>query len=87
MSFKVGDWVTNKDNELFQLEEIHVWQDLSSIVSHWKPKECEWCWFWRNGYKEPKLIKFKQWLLNSTIDDGGTVEPFIGELPSFVKDN
>lgn len=24
--FKVGDWVRNNNNEIFQLDDLHMWQ-------------------------------------------------------------
>lgn len=59
----------------------------------WQPTIGEWCWFWNNGYeKEPTLaqLKYKGAKLMSTLDGMGYFEycePFIGQLPSFLKDN
>ena len=59
----------------------------------WQPKEGEWCWFWNKDSEMPPVLRrFKQ-----TQKDGAHItkddcyfydycEPFIGELPSFLKD-
>lgn len=99
---KVGDWVRNNNNEIFQLEELHMWQkDLYSLVKLWRPAVGEWCWFDKN-----KLGKFwkKQgtrnyWTLSDFVSISEKTkipsgdyfvsdycEPFIGQLPSFIKD-
>jgi len=59
----------------------------------WQPKEGEWCWFWNKDSEMPPVLRrFKQ-----TQKDGAHItkddcyfydycEPFIGTLPSFIKD-
>lgn len=65
----------------------------SSEAVHWKPKVGEWCWFLNNN-REPILKQFLQMCpivpTNYISKQGtisGNVEPFIGQLPSFLKDN
>ena len=65
----------------------------SSEAVHWKPKVGEWCWFLNNN-REPILKQFLQMCpivpTNYVSKQGtisGSVEPFIGELPTFLKDN
>ena len=36
--FKAGDWVRNLNDDIFKLEDTHMWQDLHSLFTHWKPK-------------------------------------------------
>lgn len=86
--FKVGDWIT---------DGIEVWQHKENCRvknqtnwNLWQPKEGEYCWFWENGYKMSLLGK-----LTGITDSGkffsgwGTYdycEPFIGELPTNLKE-
>ena len=71
---------------------------VNSLVRHdknvklWQPKEGEWCWF-RDNRGEAALKQFSQMCpivaTNYILKQGlisGTVEPFIGELPTFLKD-
>ena len=60
----------------------------------WQPKEGEWCWFKDNSYNTAVLARF------AYIDEDGefeanldglyrpfiNIEPFIGELPSFIEE-
>lgn len=66
----------------------------------WQPKEGEWCWFWDDGYRpmlcksNGKVIKYFNGTILYMSDEyiySGTFgtrycEPFIGELPSFIKE-
>ena len=66
----------------------------SDEVKLWQPKVGEWCWFWNNN--QPKLKKLYSinyehnvhWTYK-TIDckTYQHCEPFIGQLPSILKDN
>ena len=89
---KVGDWLVFEGKELFKASK----EDLVSLVGCdlelWQPKEGEWCWFW--DYKEPEFKQFEQMCpidrTNYITKQGGIYgkcEPFIGELPSYIKDN
>ena len=65
----------------------------------WQPKEGEWCWFWDHTDSLIVLQQFKEKIVNEsktvyrTTDIAGfetvfyNCEPFIGELPSFLKEN
>lgn len=98
--FNTGDWIRVKDyNSIFQYTHTFTDDDQDYIAdSHmndtfgeqgWLPEECElwkpqpeeWCWY-RNeaGYM---LIKYADEFNGMP----GTCEPFIGELPSFLKEN
>lgn len=77
------------------------WTDVGYFIQdieYWHPKEGEWCWFLVKCINYPHL---KDWVLGKYLRDNlcevpirktnGTYfygcEPFIGELPSFLKDN
>ena len=58
----------------------------------WEPKVGEWCWFWK-GYPEsevPVLQQFDRYDYQYQTKQKGCFnhcELFIGELPTFLKDN
>lgn len=58
----------------------------------WQPKEGEWCWMWNDGFDKPyleklmKIDKNGKFYAKSVGDRFKHCEPFIGELPSFIKD-
>lgn len=79
---KVGDWVRNNNNEIFQLEELHMWQkDLDSLVKLWRPAVGEWCCK-RFGNNSFLVIKYNDYYIREIEQ----LEPFIGQLPSFIND-
>ncbi len=60
-------------------------------IEYWQPKQGEWCWF-RDSSGGANLKRFDQMCpivpTNYVSKEGlisGTVEPFIGQLPSFLK--
>ena len=71
-------------------------------IKLWEPKPNEWCWFWNND-NQPFLAQFeemdddqyvtKQGLHGSYADLSDATfsfrfcEPFIGQLPTNLKDN
>ena len=67
---------------------------LKSDVKLWQQKEGEWCWFYNRGDAFPVLRPFVKmseenlYLANNIVCDWAYeyCEPFIGELPSFLKD-
>lgn len=76
-------------------------KDLNSLVKLWHPKEGEWCWFYDIGMRTPQLHQFQCFSENEQLNYGERFvekgqerdswgydycEPFIGELPSFIKD-
>lgn len=90
-SFKVGDWITDGIEVWQHKENCRVKNQTSWTL--WKPKLGEWCWFLNNN-REPVLKQFLQMCpivpTNYISKQGtisGSVEPFIGQLPSFLKDN
>lgn len=87
---------TMYDNSIW----IHLENGFSSSTKPsnleiWQPKEGEWCWFW-NYTDTPNFMMFngitEDNLYNGITCIGGCdiefdyCEPFIGELPSFIKD-
>lgn len=62
----------------------------------WTPEEGEWCWFWGIFDLVPKLAQFidvhskgyhaKTFSANDS-SYYSNVEPFIGQLPTILKDN
>ena len=68
----------------------------------WQPKVGEWCWFWNKSFPKPQLLPFRSYFRNSfySTEYGVTIfnevlcecnyfdycEPFIGQLPTFIKD-
>ena len=74
----------------------------SDEVELWQPKPNEWCWFWSKSFPKPQLLPFRSYFKNSfySTEYGVTIfnevlcecnyfdycEPFIGQLPTFIKD-
>lgn len=90
---KIGDWVTNTEGFLFRVTEnnMHVSDDFTL----WIPKEGEWCWSKYDGLVQILKITDERYIVfplstsekDCTIEYRlGGLEPFIGELPSFIKD-
>lgn len=99
--FKDKDWLRviagheRPINSVFQIKSCLTRYKLSD-VELWQPKEGEWCWFW-NGYskytltlgrlaeysKEEKLYFSYNGVVYMSYE---YCEPFIGELPSFLKE-
>lgn len=90
--FKVGDWV--KINEYEEEVSTHkLDEDMLYLVKQfykdytklWKPKEGEWVVRTQvNGKAGVSISGFD--VLMWTNEDVYECEPFIGELPSFLKD-
>ena len=74
---------------------------VNSLVRHgknvqlWQPKEGEWCWFWNSALGIWFISTLKdfgeynnsiQYRCNSVYYICEKCEPFIGELPSSLKD-
>ena len=77
--------------DMWIFDENHFKMNPDRYIVHWKPKEGEWCWFWDIGCTTPILDKFVfkhenvcPYFTKTTWFDN--IEPFIGELPSFLKD-
>lgn len=92
-TFKEGDWVFDIETEsIYQFKKHMI---VYPSIKLWEPQEGEWCWF-RTSTDRPFIAKFLQ-IRNSTvspeyiyeIEDGDwlkSCEPFIGTLPSNLKD-
>lgn len=56
----------------------------------WTPEPGEWCWFWDEHYTSAILAKFENISNGLFLEHHGNefeyCEPFIGELPSNLKD-
>lgn len=100
MKFKVGDWVREKRGDrILQVESIEgtvlILKDSSLYVKAdkwelWEPKVGEWCWFFDNP-EYPDLRKFIEFN-NGYFFASGSInysncKPFIGKLPSFIKED
>ena len=81
----LNDAIIEGEQKIFFLEECEVW----------KPKEDEWCWFWNSSLGIWFISTLKdfgeynnlvQYRCNSVYYICEKCEPFIGELPSFLKD-
>ena len=99
MNFKVGDWIRSKDGldvsritidtERFLKEVEH--KDIKDEWEHWKPQVGEWCWFWSEGNLSPHIMQFSCMAADGKTYLSGFAgydycEPYIGPLPSFVKE-
>lgn len=97
-NFEIGDWVVEHGTKVKITEDrINYYngakgyaQYVSSV--HWFPIEGEYCWSKKYGLVEVIDVLLKTITVNpvflyrtvqTTIDD---VEPFIGELPTFIKE-
>ena len=89
---KVGDWLVFEGKELFKASK----EDLVSLVGCdlelWEPKEGEWCWFTMSDGSKPLFGQFSGMYKDKFTWDNryyfsDACEPFIGELPSYIKDN
>jgi hypothetical protein len=62
---------------------------LWDSIEKWEPQPGEWCWFYDSTSDIPLLRQFKR-VNGQTIETGSGYfcycEPFIGELPSNLKD-
>jgi hypothetical protein len=92
--FKVGDWVIDtNENTIYQVSEKLPRTYLNKYCLLWKPKEGEFVFakdknkvflvefvgFYKNKYMCKHLGSFSETFY--------TIQPFIGELPSFLKDS
>ena len=93
-TFKPGEWV---DIPSLNTEPVQYRSDLCHLgLERWQPKPKEWCWFWNRD--KPNKTKLKQlYSINYEHDVHWTYkttdcktyqhcEPFIGQLPTNLKD-
>ena len=98
--FKIGDWVQviagheRPIGSLFKVKSCLTSYKVAD-VKLWEPKEGEWCWFWNSALGIWFISTLKdfgeynnsiQYRCNSVYYICEKCEPFIGELPSFLKD-
>ena len=78
-----------------EIPQADNWWDIDQCTP-WQPEIGEWCWFWEID-SNPKLCQYSKYINGEyealSIDpyyelEGhfGFCEPFIGELPSFIKE-
>ena len=96
--FKVGDWVRNtKLNRVFQYSYSDLKYDLAN-QSHckddelWLPKEGEWVVCVINSIKNMfSVFQYEKDIYDEikdmNPDDIVTIQPFVGQLPSDLKEN
>lgn len=96
--FKVGDWICQDTTYVMKVNRITDYayhsNDGKAIklenAKLWKPKPGEWCWY----SKWDKIVCVEFYLCKFVLDMNEVepefkhkYEPFIGELPTFLKDN
>ena len=87
IKFKAWDWVRDTrqgmKKPITQLKPNCIAltnpEEYAIYYIPWAPEVGEWVWC-RNGYDSAYIIQYK--IVNYDIE----CEPFIGELPSFLKD-
>ncbi len=87
-SFKPGDWV---DIPSLNTKPVQYRSDLCHLgLELWQPKVGEWCWFWDENYTTAILAKFENISNGLFVEHHGNIfeycEPFIGQLPTHLKD-
>ena len=94
--FILGDWWipwTNAKPEKLTLENIMYYNGTkpyaqNTEVELWHPKVGEWCWFWNqsdiNLSISPHIGQYGN--LSYSLEFYDNCEPFIGQLPTFIKD-
>ena len=82
-------------SDMWLFNENHYKCAPDKYIEHWKPKPGEWCWFYNRGDAFPVLRQFVKmseenlYLANNIVCDWAYeyCEPFIGGLPTLLKDN
>lgn len=97
--FKVGDWVITKAGYTKQISGLtrDAYDTLSigntsvgvnvvfkNEIELWQPKEGEWCWSKKRNELTNNVCELIRFYWDN--DNIGDCEPFIGELPTFLKD-
>lgn len=101
-NFKVGDFVryihsnTSKPLKINNINCSRYYFEgtgmscLEYELIPWTPEPGEWCWFWDEHYTSAILAKFENISNGLFLEHHGNefeyCEPFIGELPSNLKD-
>ena len=96
-TYRILNVSTTGNNILLDTNEYPAsdnWWSTSSCKP-WQPKEGEWCWFWNSSLGIWFISTLKdfgeynnsiQYRCNSVYYICEKCEPFIGELPSSLKD-
>jgi hypothetical protein len=73
-----------EDVQLYFTDKNERWEWRSN-AKLWQPRAGEWCWLVPifKTTEVHKLVKYNK----EEFDKDMKFEPFIGELPSFIKDN
>ena len=93
-SFKPGNWVYIPS---LNTEPVQYRSDLCHLgLELWEPKQGEWCWY-KNllvkvisiNNRDDGIISYSvsNPMLGESYSGAITLEPFIGQLPTFIKDN
>lgn len=102
MRFKVGDWVIDNGNiyRFVEPSSEDSYKKSLETLELWHPKEGEWCWFMFSdkyelrcltlgkfiGFKADKDLRYTYSDVDGEIFSADVCEPFIGELPTLLKD-
>ena len=88
-SFKLGDWVRNTvTNEVYQFNNVlKELQYTTKLYAYelWQPKPNEWVWS-KGSYTQAFIFKWTSAHEQAGIINYPNYEPFIGQLPTFIKD-
>lgn len=96
LKFKVGDWVRDKKrkHKPFMVTSSDLEADSPNYVKIdcelWQPQPGEWCWY----SKWDKIVCVESYLCKYALDMNEVepeykhkYEPFIGQLPSYLKES
>jgi len=95
--FRVRELKYSKEGtevHIYDHNEFYFWF-YDEECKLWQPKEGEWCWFYDSEYPLSYILcKFETfdngfWCrpnFSDTMERFNGCEPFIGELPSFLKE-
>lgn len=100
IKFKAWDWVRDTrqgmKKPITQLKPNCIAltnpEEYAKYYIPWAPEVGEWCWFWNAQAQAPVLGKFLKYdgrlmpFFTMANDCFIFCEPFIGELPSHLKD-
>ena len=70
----LNDAIIEGEQKIYFLDECEVWQ----------PQEGEWCWFnmeFLDGWQNPVLMRYGE-----QDTSRWNIEPFVGNLPNFIKE-
>lgn len=99
--FKVGDWVRDISPENTGIHRISTSSQLEQAnldcsYELWQPKVGDWCWYKHMLIKVISIDKRDDGIIRYVVSapmyaeqySGAiSLEPFLGTLPSFIKDN